>query len=120
MINDIGKKAEEIKEWCRVKVMRDGEKACLECPLVYMSHGNCIRLGTGLFKCQVNNPFLWEGVEVLHCPENCKHMPVKESNQTDKKEDHFCTKYNTKIRHEFSHPKLNRCQECLKEGLEGF
>ena len=47
-------------------------------------------------------------------------MRLREHEQFDKRESHFCDKYKTKILHMDAHPELYRCVECLEKGIDGL
>jgi hypothetical protein len=42
----------------------------------------------------------------------CKFLSPKENEQTDKKVNHHCAKYNKRVRHLGHHPELPRLPEC--------
>lgn len=50
------------------------------------------------------------------CPGDCGHLSITEveQNKNPNKPDHICLKYNVRVKHGPFHPKLMRCEECLK------
>lgn len=52
----------------------------------------------------------------LLCDDWCEYLSIKELEQRKHpdKPDHICLKYNTRVKHGPFHPKLMRCEECLK------
>ena len=47
------------------------------------------------------------------CRANCCYLEPKEEGQSNRKEPHICRKFSTRVYHLGSHPKLNKCSECL-------
>jgi hypothetical protein len=56
-----------------------------------------------------------------YCPIDCEHLSLKESEQVSLTKKlgfippHVCNKYEQKLYHFLAHPKLYKCEECLKE-----
>ena len=49
---------------------------------------------------------------------NCKHLTPTESEQSEKKEPHWCKKYNEQVKHNGHHPMLPRLEQCIKDFRE--
>jgi hypothetical protein len=50
-------------------------------------------------------------IKIYDC-NDCKYMTVKEGNQSENKEPHMCSKYDTRIYHLGRHPRLIPIDEC--------
>jgi len=48
----------------------------------------------------------------LFCPEDCPYLDPWEEDQTKNKEDHWCLKFNKRVRHYSYHPYLVVLDEC--------
>jgi hypothetical protein len=54
----------------------------------------------------------------IFCPcQKCTYLNYSEEEQNTMKPkpDHICLKYNVRLKHGAFHPKLIRCEECLKD-----
>jgi hypothetical protein len=52
------------------------------------------------------------------CSELCGYLNYteEEQNKLKNKPNHICLKYNKRLKHLQYHPKIVRCDECIKEG----
>ena len=61
-------------------------------------------------------------LEPVFCFPDCKYLSITEFEQDNlpkgKFEDHYCTKYNCRIRHVGYHPNLPRLKECNYDNSE--
>lgn len=58
---------------------------------------------------------IWKGEKKRLCPIDCPFLQPKEYSQTKRKEQHYCEKFNKRVRHFGYHPHLIRLEECINE-----
>jgi hypothetical protein len=55
-----------------------------------------------------------------YCPDECGAMQPTERDQVSNSIPHMCIKYDKKLLHLDSHPKLYRCKECVEDIPNGL
>lgn len=51
------------------------------------------------------------------CNFDCPYLDPKEDEQTNKKEQHYCKKYKSKLFHFDAHPNIYKLKECTELGI---
>ena len=51
---------------------------------------------------------------ISFCRKNCKELSPNEKDQSDKKEEHRCARFNLRVFHGSFHPKLLMAGECIR------